>query len=313
MAPWRELAAAAAAGLETLAVLAAIRSAGPLALMLHLASCGGAALGLHRRLAEGPAGWSLALSIALFVPVLGGLGLAAIGLFAPPCASPPEPALVRIPVPGADEATARAERAPAVDAGSPRRDRESRLAAVVAARGRSDPGSVALLRRALEDPDEDVRLLAHALLEAKSRAAYRRIHDGTRELGAAPEARRWALHRRLAEEYWDLAWLGLARGECLDHALGMARQHARAALADDPARASLHFLLGRIELRRRNAEGAEAALGRAAELGVPAARVRPYLAEAAFLARRFERVHRLAEAQPASIAPAAERIRRYWS
>jgi hypothetical protein len=194
------------------------------------------------------------------------------------------------------------------------RGRESRLANVAAARARSDPGSVALLRRALCDADEDVRLLAQALLEAKTRAAYRDIHEDARELAAASAGRHAAIRRRLAFAYWELARLGLTQGECLHHALGLARQHALAALDADPASASLQFLVGRIELRRGEALGAEAALRRAAELGFPAEVVQPYLAEAAFLRRRFDLVRRrLADAGSPGGNAAADRLRRYWS
>jgi hypothetical protein len=309
---WRDTAAPAAAGLEALAGLAAIRGAGPVALALHAASCGCIAVWLHDRVVEGTAAWSLVLGVALFVPVLGALGLAAIALVPCPAVSPPAPDLVRTRIPGAAEAFAATPQET-----SRRRDRsgsEARLAAVAAARARTDPSTVALLLRALEDPEEDVRLLAHALLEAKSRTAYRSIHDATRRLEAAPRSTRGAAHQRLAFEHWELAWLGLAQRECLEHVLAMARRHALAALEEEPARAPLHFLLGRIELRRGDPQAAEAALLRAANHGVPAALVQPYLAEVAFLRRRFDLVRRrLAHGEPALGNVVVERLRRYWA
>ncbi|HET6923587.1 MAG TPA: hypothetical protein VFI16_10615 [Anaeromyxobacteraceae bacterium] len=311
---WRYTTALAAASLEGLAVVAALRGAWAPALALHAASCGCAAASIHRRLLEGPAGWSFALVFAgtLLLPVLGALGLTAVALAAPrtPGASGPDLVLTRVP--GPPEVAAGAEPPRAASAPGRKTEREARLAAVAEARERNDPTTTARLRRALEDPDEDVRLLAHAVLESKSRIAYRRIHQATRELEAAPRSRRAALQRELALDHWELAWLGLVEGECLDQVLGTARRHALAALEEQPRSASLHFLLGRIALRRGAPGEAEPALLRAAELGLPARLLAPYLAEAAFLARHFDLIRRrLAGAAGAN--ETVERVRRYWA
>jgi polysaccharide biosynthesis protein PelE len=309
----RGLTALAAASCEGLAVLAVLRGAGAPGLALHAISCLSAAAVLHRRLLDGPRGWSFALVFAgmLFVPILGPLGLVAVALVAPPLAASLEPDCVRTKIPEAREgAAAQVQAAADALAGGQR----ARLEALTAVRRRTDPNSVALLRRALEDPEEDVRLLAHALLESKSRAAYRGIDEATRTLEGAPAVRRGPLHRRLAALHWELAWLGLVEGECLGHALETARRHVLAALEQDAASASLHLLLGRIDLRIGAAEKAEGALLRAAELGLPPGVVRPYLAESAFLQRRFEMVRRhLAQAGPAGSSETVDRVRRYWT
>ena len=297
----------AAAGLEGMAAVAALHGAWALALALHAASAGCAA-GWLRRLLEGPAGWSFALffAAALFLPALGALGTAAVALAAPCAASASGPEVVHTRIPGPP----RAEEFEAPRAAAS--EREAHLAAVAGLRGRNDPVAIAGLWRALEDPEEDVRLLAHSLLESKSRAADRRIHELSRELEAAQPFRRAAIHRRLALEHWELAWLGLVQGECLGHTLEAARLHALAALEGDRDVGPLHLLLGRIELRRGKAREAATTLLRAAELGLPAKVLRPYLAEAAFLARRFDIVRRqLAGAVGAN--ETVDRVRRYWA
>lgn len=303
---------AGGAVLEAVAVIAALRGGAPAALAAvaaHLGACCGLSFGLRRRLAPGRAGWSLLLGLTLFLPVLGALGLAATALVRPSPAAPRLPELVRTRIPGLQDTAAAAGLSLEPAASWPR------AAQVAAARGRSDPGAIAMLRRAIGDPDEDLRLVAHAVLESKSRAADRRIHQATRALEAAPPASRSALHRRLALEHWELAWLGLAQGECLGRVLEEARRHCRLALEDagGAGRASLLFLLGRVELRLGDPEGADAALERAEHLGMPRGVVRPYRAEAAFLGRRFDRVREHLAAVPASASPAVERLRRYWS
>jgi hypothetical protein len=285
-----------------------------LLIALHLLVSGCAAALLHRRLLSGPAGWSFALvfSAALFVPLLGLVGVAAVSLLAPRYdpGTGSDCVVTRIPRPPGPD------REPPDAAGSRRTEdggRKARLDVLAALRSRTDPASVALLRRGLRDAEEDVRLLAHALLESKSRAACRAVDETSRSLRDRASSPQGALHRRLAFQHWELARLGLVQGECLAHALRTARHHALRALDEQPRAHPVHFLLGRIELRLEEPARAEAALLRACELGVSRAVVAPYLAEAAFLERRFDLVRaHLAEAA-AGRAGAVARVRSYWA
>lgn len=303
MAWWREPTLAVGVGLEAIAVVATLDGMAALAVAVHLASCGGIALGLRRRLPRGAA--ALAFVTAAFLPILGSLGWIAVASVSPAVSKSPGVELVHTPIPGPEAARVLASRPATLD-------RVPASERVAAARGRGDPGAIALLRRALTDPDEDIRLVAHAVLEAKLRAAYRSLHDGARALAAAPAELRATLHRRLAAEHWELARSGLADGECLVDALQCARRHAQAA-AQQPGGASLALLVARIELRCANAAEAEAALARAIELGLPPAVASSYLAEAAFLERRFERVRQRLAAAPPGGSASIERVRRFWS
>jgi hypothetical protein len=306
MATWREPVLALGVGLEVVAVVTAIDGIAALALAAHIAACGGIAIGLGRRLPAGAGAGRLAFAMAVFLPVLGAIGWIAAAVVRPAAGARPMPALVRTPLPGADAR---------LRAGGPRTPSGARPASarVAAARGRDDPGAIALLRGALADPEEDVRLVAHAVLESKHRGAYRRLHELTGELATAPAARCATLHRRLAAEHWELARTGLAEGDCLVHALDRARHHAQLALAEDPDQPSLWLLLARTALYRGTAEQAEAALIRALALGLPPVIAAPYLAEAAFLQRRFDRLRRQLAGAPAGDNAAVDRIRSYWS
>ena len=313
MKPLQDLAVLAAAVSESSSAISLLRGGGALALILHVASSACVAALLHRRLLEKTSAWGFALILAaaVFVPFLGTAGMIAVALATPAGASAADPDCVEVRIPRPAES---ADPRPSPDGDSPGVSRRARIAALTALRSRSDPGAVALLRAALEDRDEDVRLLAHALLESRSRAAWRGIEATATALERAPEPRCATLHQRLAAQYWELAWAGLVQGECLDHALAMARRHALAALERHPDCASLHFLLARIELRLGSADRAEPALIRARELGVPASVAAPYLAEAAFLRRRFEMVRtHLASAGKLASSGAGARVRRYWS
>lgn len=301
---------AALAG-ESASVVSLLGGGGGPALMLHLVASACAAALLHRRILAGSAGWSFALLFAvhLFVPLLGVGGVIAIALASPRSLLTRDPECVETRIPRMPE-RAREEDSPDTAPGAGACG--ARIAALAALRGRSDPEAIALLRRALGDDEEHVRLLGHALLEAKNREACRQIDTVTRELDEAPDDRRGLLRGRLAFQHWELAWSGLVQGECLDHALKTAREHAIRALERHPHSAPLLFLLGRIELRLRQPERAEPALTRARELGLPASVAGPYLAEAAFLRRRFDLV--AANLLPCGNASAAAaRLRRYWT
>jgi Flp pilus assembly protein TadD len=284
---------AIAGALEALAVIAAVRDSVPVTLALHAGSSACVAWGAGGRLLEPRGSWTFALPFmcALFVPVMGALGLATVALVLPRCAAQRRPleTFVRTPVPRPPERAA-LRRCAAVARQRPaneRDERDARVEALSASRGRTDRASVALLWRGLKDADEEVRLLAFALLESKTCAAYRRIHAHTQELETASGALRGLLNARLAFEHWELAWLGLVQGEILIYELGVAEQRARAALEHEPRSASLHLLLGRIQLRRNRLDQARAMFVRAAELGLPAAVQRPYLAEVEFRERRL--------------------------
>jgi len=285
----RHAALVAALGLEAVALVAALDGNSGLAAAAHVASAATIASGVERRALRMPSG--LVFAMTVFLPVVGVLGWLVVASVGPAASDRPDPSHRRTPVPGPEAARVRAERPATPPRGAPASAR------VVAARDRDDPGAIALLRRALTDRDEDVRLLAHAVLESKQRVAYRGVHD-TCDL-------------RLAAAHWELARTDLADGDCLAHALTAARHHARAAAARHPQRASLALLAGRIELRSGALDDAEAALARAIELGLPPAVAAPYLAEAAFLARRFDRVPRWLAA--AGDHPALARLRRFWS
>jgi hypothetical protein len=287
---------------EGVAAVAWMRGGGAPVLVLHVAACAWIATLLHRRVFDGSAtvAFALIFSTTFFVPFLGELGLLAVATLARSWDTAPEPECVRTRIPRPPQSL------------EPPGERQTRIEALTALGGRSDPAAIAALRRAMQDRDEDVRLLAHALLESKSRVAWRDIAAANELLLRAP-GRAVALRRRLACLYWEVAWLGLAQGECLDHALVMARQHALAGLEHDPRSAPLHLLLGRIELRLGAPERAELALLKSNELGFLASATAPYLAEAAFLRRRFDRVRSHLAGPRVASGGAAAQVRRFWT
>jgi hypothetical protein len=142
-----------------------------------------------------------------------------------------------------------------------------------------------LLRTALGDASEDVRLLAYAILERREKALRASI-ERKLETSDAYE---------LAHDHWELVHGGFVEGELAQRTLQLAAEHARDALerirldigAPD---GSLSVLLARIELRRGETAGAARALELAARAGVAGSTLAPLHAELAFIERRFDRI-----------------------
>jgi hypothetical protein len=263
----RSLAASALALEGAAAVLLALPGArgAALAALAHGLGATCAARFLVRRYAGSGAGAGRGSGLlfavaAVALPVVGPIALAALirvvargpatdepGLRRATLSAPADAALLAGPPAGVGlgslEARLRFDPAPA-----------RRVAAVLATRRLDHPADATrLLRLALRDRQEDVRLLAHALLEERDGQAYRAIAELERLLASAPAARRGPLAFRLGEALFELCASGLVSGELESFTLRRARsllEDARGALPI-PAAAIAGRLLGQVSQRER--------------------------------------------------------------
>ncbi|HVY39351.1 MAG TPA: hypothetical protein VHM31_15510, partial [Polyangia bacterium] len=217
-------------------------------------------LGFQR---NGRQGWLLFATVAALLPLLGPLLLAQLLARLARRDDLPDAVLAGTPLMPVTFAAAPApEAAPALGMGSLEArlrfspDAASRVAAVLATRRLHDAGdAVRLLRVALRDRTEEVRLLAHALLEDRDRRAYGGIESLTRELAEAPADRRASLACLLAEASLELCTTGLVSGELESFTLRQARQWIEEARGAGPVRgsAAAALLHGRLLLRQGDA------------------------------------------------------------
>lgn len=166
---------------------------------------------------------------------------------------------------------------------------DKRLKALLATRQMADRDAVELLREALKDPADDVRLLAYSMLEQKEKALAsqaRRLQLALEDTQADNPPR---LKRRLAQVWWEMAYLGLAQGSLRTYYLNSAR-HLLLELTDTLTLHNDWRLLGRCELALGNVTAARAAFEEALAHGAPHELILPYQAEVAFLERDFRRV-----------------------
>lgn len=272
-----------------------------LIILMHIAACAITAFALHGMMPRSQqigrrAGLLFLFSLNFFMPLFGALGMFG-GLLAEhyyPSRPPPPSPWLTVDLP---ELPAR----PSLIAARPEYgdgalsamlrycpSPERRLSAVLAVRHLRDPNDTEVLRLALTDAVDDVRLLAYSILDRKEQSFNAQLRILLGQLATTQdEGVRAKLHKRIAQTNFDIVAMGLARGEVQSYLLTEARQHASAALefkADD--RESL-YLQGRIALRQNELELAEKAFLKAQVLGMALEKVLPYLAELAFRQRRF--------------------------
>ena len=157
------------------------------------------------------------------------------------------------------------------------------------------PFAVRYLREAVSSEEDEIRLVAFASLASMERNIVGRIGRVKEALsGAVDEEERFSAHLSLAELYWELVYLNVGEKELEEFYLKEIESHSLSALEirDDP---KVHFLLGRLRLRKREIEEAERHLLRAMELGFPPERLVTYLLEVYYVKRDFKKLFEVSE------------------
>ena len=174
---------------------------------------------------------------------------------------------------------------------------DKRLKALMATRQMNDRDAIEILREALKDPSDDVRLLAYSMLEQKEKTLAQRAGTLQQSLQSADDLGSVSLQRRLAQVWWEMAYLGLAQGGLRQYYLDSAGKLLRRLVV----RRSQHNdwrLLGRVELALGNIDNAEEAFRSALAGGSSPELIMPYLGEVAYLRRDFAQVRQHLSACP---------------
>lgn len=174
-------------------------------------------------------------------------------------------------------------------------DPDKRLTALMASKQMAERDAVALLREALTDKVDDVRLLAYSMLEEKEKKLARRANQLQQGLARAEQSQIVQMERRLAQVWWEMAYLGLAQGGLKTYYLQNTRTIPR-RLVERRSHPNDWRLLGRTALALGESAEAKTAFHESLTAGAPVELVCPYLAEVAFIERDFDRVRRELEA-----------------
>ncbi|HBS80014.1 MAG TPA: transporter [Pseudomonas sp.] len=192
-------------------------------------------------------------------------------------------------------------------------DTENRLTALFATRRMPAREAIPILKLALRDPSDDVRLLAYSMLDKLESDINHRIETTLQQLSAAEGMHRAALHDALARWYWELAYLGLAQGSVLEHVLEQAREHAEQTLsaASNPF---AHVLAGRIALEQARLDAAKIHFNQAEAAGTGGQTLAPFHAEIAFAEGRYEDVSKQLQKLPEDVLqrPPFAALAKYW-
>lgn len=245
-----------------------------------------------------PLPWSplFIFSLAFFIPVIGTLGVVASifpALFLP--RKRDGQAWQAVGIPGLPFRAQSQMRTPIFSDGGLQdvlrhaSDPDQRLAALLATRRMQGKEAVPILKLALGDPSDDVRLLAYSMLDKQESDINLHIQMGLQQLADVSERNAGPVHSRLARWYWELAYLGLAQGSVLEHVLGQASEHAEQGLAAGEG-GELLLLAGRIALELGENERAEALLHQAEANGLDSAQLLPFHAELAFESGRYHEI-----------------------
>jgi hypothetical protein len=189
---------------------------------------------------------------------------------------------------------------------------DKRLSALMATRQMNERDAINILQEALKDTADDVRLLAYSMLEQKEKTLAHRAGMLQQALQKAEGQKQAVRQRRLAQTWWEMAYLGLAQGGLKQYYLNSARTLLREMLAEQ-SRHNDWRLLGRVELALDNIDAADAAFRSALAGGSAPELILPYLGEVAFLRRDFDQVRKcLADCPTERLHPANRPIVEAW-
>ena len=179
-----------------------------------------------------------------------------------------------------------------------------------------------LLRTAMGDASEDLRLLAYGMLDTLEQRISRAVDLELKALRAA-QAEEGPEHpgpltlkavHNLSDLYWEFIYQDLAQGDLREYASRESLRYGEQALALQPDSALLCLRRGLLLHELGQFEEASQAYDKAHALGLPATRVLPYQAELCFERRDFTRTRELMQQLDQwSALPRLRPIIDYWS
>ena len=175
--------------------------------------------------------------------------------------------------------------------------------------------SVPVLREAVTNSDERIRLTAYQILDRKVNELNAEIQRLEKLANSVNNDSRGITWLQVANNYWELLTLergdAVARKQLLKKAIHAATQ----SVAHDPKNRNAHLVLGRVCIENGEYPLAHAALEQSLKLGMPRDKVVPYLAEVAFGRREFSKVQELLASLDDAFKqyPPLKQVVEYWA
>lgn len=197
----------------------------------------------------------------------------------------------------------------------------SRMRAMVSLQHVSGRVSSPLLRNVLNDPSEDLRLLAYGMLDGLEQRISQSVDEElqalrvaqAREGTARPGPRTLKAVQRLSDLYWEFVYQDLAQGDLRDYSIAQSLHYCNQVLQIQPKNAPMWLRQGRLLHGLRRLDEAAQAYQKAQNLGLSATRVLPYQAELSFERRDMVRTYLLMQQLDAANAlPRLRPVIEYW-
>jgi len=169
-----------------------------------------------------------------------------------------------------------------------------RVKAVMALRYLNDPKANRILRDAMKDPADDVRLLAYSVLEQKEASIRQAIQRTRKALDSGTSTTAVNGLRQQAVKHWALVQQELVQGGLAEKLVREANGFVDRVLADGPD-ADMLQLKGRILQWQGHLDKADVCFSQAVTAGMPEEVMAADWMELAFLRRDFDRLVQLAE------------------
>lgn len=187
-------------------------------------------------------------------------------------------------------------------------DAKRHFLAISAIRNLPQKDAVPLLQLAIKNLSDDVRLLAYSSLESIETEINESIALMKKRFGHKATAMK---AYEIAQQYWELCYLGIAEGVLLNHYLTQAELYLLQANQIQES-ASTNLLLGRVLLKQNRPSEASFVLNRAKEGDLMSKQVTPYLAEAAYMVGDYYTVRQLMTSFPNHQGDQLSQIKEYW-
>ena len=184
-----------------------------------------------------------------------------------------------------------------------------RLAAVNAICYLPDKEAIPLFKIALNDLSDDVRLLAYSSLDKIEFKINETIEHLQKKLAVKPNA---ITAHQIAQNYWELYYLGLADSPLKDHYLVKAQEYLLLACKHESL-PKVNLLLGKVLLAQEDYSQAISSLEEALKGGLLMKQVAPYLAEAAFMMKNYTKVRQYMMYLPKNYGNSLSELRNFWS
>ncbi len=186
---------------------------------------------------------------------------------------------------------------------------------VVASRHIRDSQSGPILKAAVTNKNERIRLVAYQMLDKKVSSLNKEIQRLEAEARRSSGIAKSNIHLQITNIYWELLTLEGDEPVAREQLLLKAEGHATEAVQLQPGNVNAHFLLGQIALKQGATGMATTAFENAQKHGMSKDKVIPYIAEAAYEERNFTKLRNvLRELDPAFRSyPPFSNVVEFWA